>query len=363
MTKGNKAETTEGNKAETTKGNKVETTNQPPLLRREEEFGFYHFDYFDFSQTLEDVSTDVSSFISARQWNANYDLRNLTLALISEIGQLSGILRFHGDVDDQIDDNTRTSLAMEISDCLIFLIQIANLCQIPTQNLLPENENRDVAKHSLQHSRIDRMYECKHQVTNGHQAILSMLSQNLNQDICILYAVTSPTHLHGIHFIALVHFFQMSGNFFAVRLRSTNGPHTLVKIDPAWFQPKEIGWDFMSQENVVHSRNFHPVPYNEILPIMTRSEEYKDALLRGGADRIYALQIQTFLRESTSQPSHGDGVVNPYQLSRAITKDTVDNNNFVITYDIVQAMKKRNITAVNDIECPSLPHPCISQEL
>ena len=279
------------------------------------------------------------------------DIRTLTLCLNSALGRFSDSIRNLPDFKHHIADETRMQLAYGIAECLTHLVHISYLCRISIPDLLPENGS-ELAMVSPTIERIEKISTLKIQLVNGHLILLSMLQRH--QDIGVLYAVTSPSKPNGVDFKVFVNFFRSGEHYYAVHPVSTTAPHVLVKIDFDWFKAKYFISYMDDVPSTTEECNFHPVPYDVLMSIVSGNTDNKDSLLRAGFPRKYALKIDTFIRESTSRPRQVEPPPNPYQTKLAITQKNIDNNITAVTKELEETMNKKGILFLSGIKTPYL---------
>lgn len=90
---------------------------------------------FKFSETptLEKLRSIQSKFVRERNWNQFQTPRNLLLAMIAEVGELSEIFQWKGEVKQGLPDWSaadRTHLEQELSDVFIYLMRLAEECNV-----------------------------------------------------------------------------------------------------------------------------------------------------------------------------------------------------------------------------------------
>ncbi|XP_029462661.1 dCTP pyrophosphatase 1 isoform X2 [Rhinatrema bivittatum] len=90
-------------------------------------------DGFNFSATpsLEDIRQMQAKFTAERDWNQYHQPRNLLLALVGEVGEVAELFQWKGEVAPGLPGWTvseRESLAHELSDVLIYLVELAEKC-------------------------------------------------------------------------------------------------------------------------------------------------------------------------------------------------------------------------------------------
>ncbi|XP_026873692.2 glutamyl-tRNA(Gln) amidotransferase subunit B, mitochondrial [Electrophorus electricus] len=88
---------------------------------------------FSAEPTIEDIRRMQAEFTDERDWNQFHQPRNLLLAMVGEVGELSELFQWRGEVAEGLPDWTepqREHLAQELSDVLIYLIELAEKCHI-----------------------------------------------------------------------------------------------------------------------------------------------------------------------------------------------------------------------------------------
>ncbi|EGZ07669.1 hypothetical protein PHYSODRAFT_550450 [Phytophthora sojae] len=101
---------------------------------------------FEETMTLESLRKRIADFADERDWNQFHTPRNLLLALNGEMGELCEIFQWKGEVKDTADWSAREKehLGEEISDVLIYLVRLADKCDVN----LPAALNDKIAKNA-----------------------------------------------------------------------------------------------------------------------------------------------------------------------------------------------------------------------
>lgn len=90
--------------------------------------------------TLTDLQEFVSRIVRYRGFSEE-DLTQVVLLLVEEIGELAKAIRIEAGLKvDKKELRNRKSLRLEIADCLIYLIDLANLANISLEDALREKE-------------------------------------------------------------------------------------------------------------------------------------------------------------------------------------------------------------------------------
>lgn len=81
--------------------------------------------------SLEELRNKVAEFAKVRNWDQYHSPRNLLLALVGEVGELSEIFQWKGEVERGLPNwssDDKKHLEEEISDVLLYLVQLADVC-------------------------------------------------------------------------------------------------------------------------------------------------------------------------------------------------------------------------------------------
>ncbi len=76
---------------------------------------------------MEKLKTALRAFAAAREWQRYHSPKNLAMALSVEVAELTEIFQWmEGDNSWQVDEATRTHIAEEIGDVMIYLTMLAD---------------------------------------------------------------------------------------------------------------------------------------------------------------------------------------------------------------------------------------------
>ncbi|KAK9669182.1 hypothetical protein RND81_13G114300 [Saponaria officinalis] len=81
--------------------------------------------------SLLELKQKLEEFAVARGWEQYHSPRNLLLALVGEVGELSEIFQWKGEVERGLpnwSEEEKEHLQDELSDVLLYLIQLAHVC-------------------------------------------------------------------------------------------------------------------------------------------------------------------------------------------------------------------------------------------
>ncbi|KAM7009472.1 glutamyl-tRNA(Gln) amidotransferase subunit B, mitochondrial [Tautogolabrus adspersus] len=109
-------------------------------------------DRFTFSAepTVEDIRRMQAEFTDERDWNQFHQPRNLLLAMVGEVGEVAELFQWRGEVAEGLpdwSDSEREHLAHELSDVLIYLVELAEKCRVD----LPQAVLRKMALNRLKY--------------------------------------------------------------------------------------------------------------------------------------------------------------------------------------------------------------------
>ncbi|KAF9688332.1 hypothetical protein SADUNF_Sadunf02G0186500 [Salix dunnii] len=83
--------------------------------------------------TLEDLEKKMAGFAKERDWDQFHSPRNLLLALVGEVGELSEIFQWRGEVARGLPDwkdEEKEHLGEELSDVLLYLVRLSDVCGV-----------------------------------------------------------------------------------------------------------------------------------------------------------------------------------------------------------------------------------------
>lgn len=85
------------------------------------------------SVTLDLLKKKMDDFAKERDWEKFHSPRNLLLALVGEVGELSEIFQWKGEVPKGLPDwkeNEKLHVGEELSDVLLYLVRLSDICGI-----------------------------------------------------------------------------------------------------------------------------------------------------------------------------------------------------------------------------------------
>ncbi|KAE8699564.1 dCTP pyrophosphatase 1 [Hibiscus syriacus] len=87
----------------------------------------------DQSVGLDILKQKMANFAKERDWDQFHSPRNLLLALVGEVGELSEIFQWKGEVPKGLPDwkeEEKVHLGEELSDVLLYLVRLSDICGI-----------------------------------------------------------------------------------------------------------------------------------------------------------------------------------------------------------------------------------------
>ncbi|XP_055812033.1 uncharacterized protein LOC129881946 [Solanum dulcamara] len=87
--------------------------------------------------SLEELKKKMAEFAKEREWDQFHTPRNLLLAMVGEVGELSEIFQWKGEVPRGLPDweeKEKQHLGEELSDVLLYLVRLSDICGIDLGN-------------------------------------------------------------------------------------------------------------------------------------------------------------------------------------------------------------------------------------
>ena len=107
---------------------------------------------FDRAVTLESLRQDQAAFAAARDWDQFHTPRNVLLAMVGEVGELSELFQWRGDAGCGVDlpawsDADKTHLGEEMADVLLYLVRLADRCGVDLPAVAKAKLEKNKAKY------------------------------------------------------------------------------------------------------------------------------------------------------------------------------------------------------------------------
>ncbi|KAI3508501.1 hypothetical protein L1887_23509 [Cichorium endivia] len=100
--------------------------------------------------SLKDLSKKLQDFAKARDWEKYHTPRNLLLAMVGEVGELSEIFQWKGEVEKGLEsweESEKEHLGEELSDVLLYLIRLADICGIDLGHAVLDKIHKNAIKY------------------------------------------------------------------------------------------------------------------------------------------------------------------------------------------------------------------------
>lgn len=108
---------------------------------------------FSSDLSLEDIRSDQHNFCRERNWLQFHPPRNVLLALVGEVGELSELFQWRGEVTNglpEFSSQEKVRVGEEMSDVLIYLVDLAEQCQIDLPAAVRDKMKKNAAKYPVQ---------------------------------------------------------------------------------------------------------------------------------------------------------------------------------------------------------------------
>jgi len=105
--------------------------------------------------TLKDLQKKMAEFARERDWDQYHSPRNLLLALVGEVGELSEIFQWKGEVPKGLPDwdaADKEHLGEELSDVLLYLVRLADICGVDLGDAALRKFKKNGLKYPVQRS-------------------------------------------------------------------------------------------------------------------------------------------------------------------------------------------------------------------
>ena len=105
------------------------------------------------TDSLLHIRSLLREFADERDWNQYHTPRNLILALVGEVGELSEIFQWKSDqqcqpgLSEGWSQADRMHLSEEIADVLLYLVRLADVCGIDIGDAVIDKMKKNAAKY------------------------------------------------------------------------------------------------------------------------------------------------------------------------------------------------------------------------
>ena len=102
--------------------------------------------------SIESIQNSQAAFAAERDWNQFHSIRNLTLALVGEVGELAEVLQWEGDVTtESLRANTELFKAFEeeVADVLLYVLRLADVAGIDIERAAENKIEKNTRKYPV----------------------------------------------------------------------------------------------------------------------------------------------------------------------------------------------------------------------
>jgi dCTP diphosphatase len=125
--------------------------------------------------TLKELARRMAAFAAAREWDQFHSPRNLLLALVGEVGELSEIFQWKGEVLRGLgdwNDADKEHLGEELADVLLYLVRLADVCNVNLGDSTLRKLQKNATKYPVE--------LCKGNSTKYYELARNTVRRNLN---------------------------------------------------------------------------------------------------------------------------------------------------------------------------------------
>ncbi|XP_073284286.1 uncharacterized protein [Primulina huaijiensis] len=126
--------------------------------------------------TLDDLKNKMANFAKERDWDQFHSPRNLLLALVGEVGELSEIFQWKGEVPRGLPDwqeKEKQHLGEELSDVLLYLVRLSDICGIDLGKAALRKLELNELKYPIQISKGSSQKHNQIHCTNENQDLVA----------------------------------------------------------------------------------------------------------------------------------------------------------------------------------------------
>mmetsp|Transcript_16214 Transcript_16214/g.20088 ORF Transcript_16214/g.20088 Transcript_16214/m.20088 type:complete len:138 (+) Transcript_16214:75-488(+) len=100
--------------------------------------------------SLGEIKERMRKFADERDWNQFHSPRNILLALVGEVGELSEIFQWRGEVEKGLPTFSaaeKVHTGEELADVLLYLVRLADRCDIDLAKAVKEKMDKNERKY------------------------------------------------------------------------------------------------------------------------------------------------------------------------------------------------------------------------
>merc|ERR1711990_1121754 len=121
---------------------------------------------FDPNVTVEQIRATQAKFVRDRDWSQYHTPRNLLLAMVGEVGELSELFQWRGEVPVGIPDwsaGDKQRLEHELSDVFLYLVRLSEQCHVDLPKAVMEKIALNEKKYPAEMVKGSSMKYCDYQ--------------------------------------------------------------------------------------------------------------------------------------------------------------------------------------------------------
>ena len=102
--------------------------------------------------SLAELRGRAADFARERDWGQFHKPRNLLLALVGEVGELSEIFQWRGEVEagcPDFEERERGHLGEELADVLVYLVRLADVCGVDLPSAVADKMRKNAEKYPV----------------------------------------------------------------------------------------------------------------------------------------------------------------------------------------------------------------------
>lgn len=102
--------------------------------------------------SIESIQNSQAAFAAERDWEQFHTIRNLTLALVGEVGELAEVLQWEGEVTrESLTANLEIAKAFEeeLADVFLYLVRLADVAGIDIEKVVERKMEKNALKYPV----------------------------------------------------------------------------------------------------------------------------------------------------------------------------------------------------------------------
>jgi len=106
--------------------------------------------------SIKSIQEAQGKFAAERDWGQFHSIRNLTLALVGEVGELAEVLQWQGEVTkDSLASTPEKSLAFEeeLADVFLYVLRLADVTGIDIETAARNKMTKNALKYPIETSK------------------------------------------------------------------------------------------------------------------------------------------------------------------------------------------------------------------